>query len=129
MGERQNYKILFIEDDEFLIGLIVKHFQKEGLNFDMATTGEKGLEKARAASYDLILLDIVLPGMDGYEVLRQLKSDSELAKIPVIILSNLGQKAEIQRGLELGAEDFLVKARHDLDEIGEKIKKFLKKVE
>lgn len=119
--------LLIVEDDKFLADLLVRHFAKEGFDIELAFDGEKGLEKVRERRPDLILLDLLLPGIDGYEVLRRLKADSTFADIPVIILSNLGQKDEIERALLLGAEDFLVKARFDLDEITEKIKKFLEK--
>lgn len=122
-----NSKILIIEDDKFLAELITKHTVKEGWETTLATDGEEGLVKARSTKPDLILLDLVLPGIDGYEALTQLKADSELAKIPVLILSNLGQKEEIDRGLSLGAEDFLVKAHLDLDEITAKMKEVLEK--
>lgn len=120
-------KILIIEDDKFLAELIVKHIVKESWEADLATDGEGGLAKARSGKPDLILLDLVLPGIDGYEVLTQLKADSGLAKVPVLILSNLGQREEIDRGLSLGAEDFLVKARLDLSEITAKVKEVLEK--
>lgn len=120
-------KILIVEDDTFLAGLLTEHFKKSGLDFDLVVDGEKALSKARVERFDLILLDLVLPGIDGYEVLGQLKKDTELAKIPILILSNLGRKEEIERGLNLGAVDFLVKARFDLDEIVDKIKQILKR--
>lgn len=118
-------KILIIEDDALLGRLLAKRLKEEELDFSLVITGEEGLEKARTEKPDLILLDLVLPGIDGYEVLRQLKDNKELAGIPVVIISNLGQKAEIERGLQLGAEDFIVKANFDLDQIMEKIKPFL----
>lgn len=120
-------KILIVEDDLFLAQLLTDHFKKAGFNFDLVVDGERGLAKARAEHFNLILLDLVLPGMDGYEVLEQLKKDPATASIPVLILSNLGLKEEIERGLRLGAIDFLVKARWDLDEIVDKIKQILKR--
>lgn len=119
-------KVLIIEDDEFLAKLLVDRIEKEGYNFALAQDGESGLSKARSMNPDLILLDIILPGMDGYEVLGRLKADPKLVKIPVLILSNLGQKKEIERGLQLGAVDFIIKAYVNLDEIMEKIKQILK---
>lgn len=120
-------KILLIEDDKFLGNLLVEHFQKNGLDFELAVDGEEGLEKIRTKVPDLIVLDLVLPGIDGYEVLTRLKNNADTAKIPVIILSNLGQKEEIERGLELGAADFIVKAHFDLNNIVEKIDQVLAK--
>lgn len=126
MSEKEQMKkILLIEDDKFLATLLVQRLKEENISFDLASSGEEGLDKVRQTPFSLIVLDLVLPGIDGYEVLRQLKGDKELAKIPVIILSNLGQKEEIQRGLQLGSADFLVKAYFDLDQITKKIKEFL----
>jgi len=118
----QDKKILFIEDDKFISDLLNNYFKKHGLSVEFVIDGEKGLERAREIKPALILLDLILPGMSGYEVLKQLKADPELKDIPVIILSNLGQADEIKRGLELGAESFLVKAQFDMDEIFNKIK-------
>ncbi len=122
-----NKKLLLIEDDKFLAELLGDQFRKAGISYDLALDGEDGLLKARASSYDLILLDLILPGIDGYEVLRQLKADTELKKIPVLILSNLSQKDEIERGIRLGAEDFLIKSNFDIGEITRRIKKILEK--
>ncbi len=122
-----NKKLLLIEDDKFLAELLGDQFKKAGISYDLALDGEDGLLKARASSYDLVLLDLILPGIDGYEVLRQLKADIELKKIPVLILSNLSQKDEIERGIRLGAEDFLIKSNFDIGEITRRIKKILEK--
>lgn len=120
-------KILLIEDDKFLGELLTERFQKSGLDFVLAVDGEEALEKIRTKAPDLIILDLVLPGIDGYEVLKHLKDNKDFAKIPVIILSNLGQKEEIERGLELGAVDFIVKAHFDLNNIVKKIEQVLAK--
>ncbi len=121
-------KILLIEDDPFLGDLLVMHMRKAGLTADLAVDGEKGLEKVRQEKPDLILLDILLPGIDGYEVLRSLKADKDFAKIPVLILSNLSQGGDSKRFKELGAVGFLIKANFDLGDIVEKIKEILTNV-
>ena len=125
--EWKNKKVLIVEDDKFLNDLLAKHFGKEGFNFDLAPDGETALAKAEKVKPDLILLDIYLPGIDGYEVLRRLKSNPALASVPVVILSNLGQKDEIDKGMGLGAVDFLVKAKFDLFDIVSKVKDVLNK--
>jgi len=84
------------------------------------------LKKIKEEKPDLILLDLILPGIDGFEVLTKMKEDPELSKIPVIILSNLGQKEDVERGLKLGASDYLIKAHFTPGEIIEKIKNILK---
>lgn len=117
---------LLIEDDDFIAQLLETKFKESGLNLAIAENGEEGLKKAKELKPSLILLDILLPGIDGFEVLRQLQSDKTTASLPVIILSNLGQKEEIKKGLDLGAQDFLVKAHFDLNDIVKKVKEYIK---
>ena len=118
--------ILIIEDDKFLRELIVQKLIKEGFEISEAVDGEEGMKKVKEEKPDLILLDLILPGIDGFEVLARMKEDPVLAAIPVIILSNLGQKEDVERGLKLGAVDYLIKAHFTPREIIEKIKKALK---
>jgi DNA-binding response OmpR family regulator len=120
-------KILVIEDDKFLRKLLIDRLGEEGYFVDGAIDGEEGLKKAKSEKFDLILLDLILPGMDGFEVLSSLKSEKDFEKIPVLILSNLGQREEIEKGLKLGAIDYIIKAHFTLDEIVEKVKKILKR--
>lgn len=118
-------KILIVEDDKFLRDLISRKLKGSGYDIVEAIDGEEGVTKAGEEMPDLILLDLILPGMDGFEVLEKIKEDPKTSQIPVIILSNLGQREDIERGLRLGAEDFLVKAHFTPAEIIEKIKKVL----
>jgi len=115
-------KILFIEDDKFLRELIIQKLGKEGFEVIEASEGEAGLAKMKEEKPDLVLLDLILPGIDGFEVLHRAKEDSVLASIPIIILSNLGQKDDIQKGVDLGAVDYLIKAHFTPGEIVEKVK-------
>lgn len=117
--------ILIIEDDKFLRELITQKLIKEGYETAEAIDGEEGIKKIKEGKPDLILLDLILPGIDGFEVLSRMKSDSALASIPVIILSNLGQKEDVERGLKLGAIDYLIKAHFTPGEIIEKVKSAL----
>ena len=119
-------KILIIEDDKFLRQLIVQKLVKEGYEISEAVDGEEGAKKIKEEKPDLVLLDLILPGIGGFEVLSRTKKDPDLFSIPVIILSNLGQKEDMEKGLELGAVDYLVKAHLTPGEIIEKIKKILK---
>lgn len=119
-------KILIIEDDEFLRQLVSKKISSEGFEVISAVDGPEGLEKTESEKPDLILLDLLLPTIDGFEVLSKIKTNKETSGIPVIILSNLGQQEEINKGMKLGAQDFLVKAQMTPDEIAEKIKEMLK---
>ena len=119
-------KILIIEDDKFLRELIVKKLTKEGYETSEAVDGEEGIKKIKAEKPDLVLLDLILPGIDGFEVLSRMKDDPALLQLPVIILSNLGQKEDVEKGLKLGAIDYLIKAHFTPGEIIEKIRANLK---
>lgn len=118
--------ILIIEDDKFLRELIAQKLSKEGYNTSEAVDGEEGIKKIQQEKPNLVLLDLILPGIDGFEVLSKMQQDPLLAQIPVIILSNLGQKEDVEKGLKLGAVDYLIKAHFTPGEIIEKIKSALK---
>ena len=118
--------ILIVEDDKFLRELIAQKLVKEGYDIVEAIDGEEGIKKIKDGNPDLVLLDLILPGVDGFEVLSRMKADENLAKIPVIILSNLGQREEVERGLKLGANDYMIKAHFTPREIIDKIKTVLK---
>ncbi|OGF49606.1 hypothetical protein A3G55_02075 [Candidatus Giovannonibacteria bacterium RIFCSPLOWO2_12_FULL_44_25] len=120
-------RILIVEDDKFLRDLIVQKLKREGFLTFEALDGEEGLKMVEEKLPDLILLDLILPGLDGFEVLRRVKGDKQLSQIPVIVLSNLGQKEDMDRALSGGAEDFMVKAHFTPNEIIAKIKVVLKK--
>lgn len=119
-------KVLVIEDDKFLRELIVQKLIKEGYDISEAVDGEIGIKKIKEEKPNLVLLDLILPGIDGFEVLSQMKRESSLASTPVIILSNLGQKDDVEKGLKLGAVDYLIKAHFTPGEIIDKIKSILK---
>ena len=119
-------KILLIEDDSFLLNMYATKFEIENFNVVVAEDGEKGLEAALTEDPDIILLDIMLPKMDGFDVLKQIKNDQTTTNIPVILLTNLSQKDDIDKGLSMGAIDFLIKAHFMPSEVVEKIKKILK---
>jgi len=118
--------ILVIEDDKFLRELITRKLLDEAYEVSEAIDGEEGIKKIKEGKPDLILLDLILPGIDGFEVLSKMKEDPALASIPVIILSNLGQKDDVEKGLKMGAVDYLIKAHFTPGEIIEKIKVVLK---
>ncbi len=119
--------VLIIEDDKFLRDLLVQKLKKEGFFTIEAVNGEEGIIVAKKEHPRLILLDLILPGMDGFGVLRVLKEDSSTTSIPIIVLSNLGQKEDKDRCMQLGAEDFMVKAHFTPGEIIAAIKSVLKK--
>lgn len=115
-------KILIIEDDKFLRELIARKLKREGYETSEAVDGEEGFKKIKTETPDLVLLDLILPGIDGFEVLSKMKDDVAVSQIPVIILSNLGQKEDVDRGLKLGAIDYLIKAHFTPGEIIEKVR-------
>lgn len=119
-------KILIVEDDKFLRELIARKLTDEGFDIVEAVDGEDGIKKIKETKPDLVLLDLILPSIDGFEVLSRVKGDASLTSIPIIILSNLGQKEEVEKGLDLGAVDYLIKAHFTPGEIIEKIKNILK---
>lgn len=118
--------ILIVEDDKFLRELMAQKLIREGFKISEAVDGEEGLKKIKEEKPGLILLDLILPGIDGFEVLSKMKEDPESSQTPVIILSNLGQREDVERGLKLGATDYLIKAHFTPGEIIEKIKNIIK---
>jgi len=127
MVKEKNLKILLVEDDPFLLGMYSTKFELENFRVLMAEDGEKGLKIAQQEKPDIILLDILMPKMDGFEVLTELKNDINTKNIPIILLTNLSQKDEIARGLELGAVDYLIKAHFMPSEVVDKINRLLAK--
>ena len=123
----EKIKVLIVEDDKFLAELISTKLDKEGYDIVLSTDGESGVAKTKEERPDIILLDIMLPGMDGFEVLETMKKDEDVKvkETPVIILSNFGQEEKIEKGLSLGAKDYLVKANFTTSEIVDKIKDVL----
>jgi len=120
-------KILLIEDDPFLLSMYSTKFEIENFQVDSADDGEKGLALALNSDPDIILLDILMPKMNGFEVLEKLKANERTKHVPVILLTNLNQKDEIERGMSLGADDYLIKAHFMPTEVVEKIKKVISK--
>lgn len=119
-------KILIIEDEKFLLEMYQSRFEKEDYQVLAAMSGRVGLELAQKEKPDLIILDILMPGMDGYEVIKKLKKDSQTEKIPILVFSNLGQQEEINQGLKLGADDYVVKTDLTPSELINKVERMLK---
>lgn len=125
MAEKKAVNILLVEDDTFLANIYKTKFEMEGFNVSVAENGADGLEEAKKKKPDIILLDILLPKMDGFAVLKHLKGEDATKEIPVILLTNLGQKDDVEKGLELGAVDYLIKAHFKPSETVDKVKKAL----
>jgi len=122
----EKQKILIIEDEVTLHEALLDYLKGEGFEVFSAVDGEKGVEEARAKLPDLVLLDIVLPKKDGYEVLTELKKDDKTKNIPVILLTNLGSNEDIQKAFDKGATTYLIKADYKLEDVVKKIKETLK---
>jgi two-component system phosphate regulon response regulator PhoB len=101
--------ILVVDDEEDILELVRFNLVKEGYHVTGALTGEEALRKARSASFDLIVLDLMLPGIDGLEVTKKLKSNEKTQHIPIVMLTAKGEEADIVTGLELGADDYITK--------------------
>ncbi|MDP2864349.1 MAG: response regulator [bacterium] len=119
--------ILFIEDESALQKTFGEIIAQEGYQMISALDGETGLSVAKEKKPDLILLDLILPKIHGFDVLKKLKEENETRDIPVIVLTNLETLEDVEKALELGATTYLVKANYSLEEILEKIKKALDK--
>lgn len=120
-------KILLVEDDSFMIDIYTTKLKEAGFKVIVAKDGREAILKVSEEKPDLLLLDIVLPHLTGFEFLEKLRSLENLKDLPVIILSNLGQKKEIKKGLKLGAVKYLIKAHYTPSQVVEEIKKTLEK--
>lgn len=116
-------KILLVEDEEIMIDLLQRKLTDEGYEVSVARDGESGLRAMRELKPDLILLDIIMPKLGGFEVMEEMNKDKELKKIPVIIISNSGQPVELDRAQKLGAKDWLIKTEFDPNEVLDKVVK------
>lgn len=124
-NSNKDTKILLVEDDSFLASVYATKFELEGFTVLHAPDGEAGLKMAEKSQPDIILLDILMPKMDGFEALHRLKMDEKLVNIPVIMLTNLGQKEDVERCLKEGAVDYLIKAHFVPGEAVKKVRKIL----
>ena len=118
-------KVLIVEDDNFLGDLLLDHLKKGGIRASLAKEAETALKIIHQESPSLVLLDLLLPQMGGLELLEILKNENIVPELSVIILSNLSQKEKIERAMDLGARDFLIKSSFDLNEITQKVKEAL----
>lgn len=120
-------KILIIEDDPFLFEMYAVKLTEEKFDVEGAIDGQEGIKKIAQLKPDLVLLDLVLPKIDGFKVLKEIKSASDLGDVKVVILTNLGQKEDLQKGFDLGADDYIIKAHFTPSEVVDRIKKLLNK--
>ena len=118
-------KILIIEDEEIMFSLLEKRLKGEGYDIQIARDGQAGLAMMRQEKPDLVLLDIIMPKMNGFDVLEAMRADSSLKDVSAIIISNSGQSVELDRAKELGVKDWLIKTEFDIQEVLAKVKKQL----
>lgn len=118
-------KILIVEDDRYISKMYQLKLSLDGFDVQVADNGRIGIEKVKEFRPDIILTDILMPEVDGFEVIKQVKADEELKEIPILIMSNLGQEDNIQKGLELGALGYIVKSQYTPSKVVEKIKEIL----
>jgi len=119
-------KILLVEDDQFLIDIYGTKLKEAGFVVKVIEEGEQVLPTLKEDRPDVLVLDIVLSHVDGWEILKMIRQDKTLKGLKIVVLSNLGQKSEIEKGLRLGAAKYLVKAQHTPSEIVKEIKTVLK---
>ncbi len=125
--KKENKIIALIEDNVFLSNLLKVKLENEGFKVIQVFEGNKvSKEFLKENEVDLVLLDLILPDRNGFEILKEIKSDPVASKIPVIVLSNLGQEEDIAKGKKLGADDYFVKVKEPIELIIKKIKGFLK---
>lgn len=118
-------KILIAEDEDVLSNVLKDRFEAEGWEVTVAKDGIEAMEAIKKElKFDLVLLDLLMPKKDGFEVLKEVKSNPELKSLPIIVLSNLGGDDDIKKALVLGANDYFVKTQHPMSEIVEKAKRY-----
>lgn len=116
-------KILLVEDEKIMINLLQKKLTQEGYDVKVAVNGEEGLKAMKEEKPDIVLLDIIMPKMGGFEVMEEMGKDPVLREIPIVIISNSGQPVELDKARELGAKDWLIKTEFDPQEVLEKVEK------
>jgi DNA-binding response OmpR family regulator len=127
MVTKKKNKILIVEDEEAIANMYKLKLQEEGFEVILTNRGSEAIELATKEQPVVILLDIIMPEMDGFSVLQELKAQEELKKIPVFMLTNLGQEADFVKGKKLGAENYFIKSQHTPTQIITEIKNFLNK--
>lgn len=121
----KKYKVLIVEDEKMLADMYGTKFSMDGFEVSKANDGETGLAMVKSVVPDIVLLDVIMPKLDGFAVLTAIRKDAAIKDIPVILLTNLGQEEDVKKGKELGANDYFVKANHTPAEVVTKVKQVL----
>lgn len=117
--------VLVVEDEDFLVRALKDNLESEGYSVSIAMDGEAAFDELRKKKPSLVLLDILLPKKNGFDVLKEIRQSPEWQLIPVVMLSNLGEDSEIKKALDLGANDYFVKSQHPIQEVIEKVREYL----
>ena len=126
-NQKKSAKILLVEDDGFILNIYETKLKDAGYVVYTATNGKEAIATLEGKTADIILLDIVMPYMDGFDVLERLQANEEWKKIPVVLLTNLSQKEDVEKGISLGARDYLIKSHFTPSEVLGKIEGLLQK--
>ncbi len=117
--------ILLVEDERLLSNLLRQRLEKDGFKVEAVSDGDEALKFLKTNKPDLVLLDVILPKMSGFELMEKLRDDAEFQKVPIIIMSNLGQESDVEKGQMLGAVGYFVKAKLSIEELAGKVREFL----
>ena len=118
-------KIVIAEDDKFLSKVLSNKFRRDNYEVFIASDGIEAGNKIRTEMPDIVLLDLIMPNKNGFEILEEIKAEKQFKDLPIIVLSNLGQKSDIARSKKLGAADYLVKSNLSINAVVEKVKETL----
>lgn len=125
MRSPQDTKILVIDDDPFILDMYVLKFRDQGFQIETATDGAMGLGKIKTFTPDIVLLDVVMPKMDGFDVIKKLQEEKKTKNFKILFLTNFGQKEDVERGMQLGADGYIIKAHFTPSEVVNKVREML----
>ena len=126
MASPKNTKILIVDDDPFILDMYIIKFKEQGFQIDTATDGKMALEKIQTNNPDIVLLDVVMPKMDGFDVIKKIQENKIPRTFKILFLTNFGQKEDVERGMQLGADGYIIKAHFTPSEVVAKVKEVLK---
>ncbi|MFA6919121.1 MAG: response regulator [Patescibacteria group bacterium] len=119
-------KILLVEDDSMIVEMYKLRFEEEGFEVTVTEKGSEAIELANSLKPDIILLDIILPEVDGFNILQSLKSEEKTKSLPILMLTNLAQESDKEKAISMGANDYLVKSQHTPSDVLQKVKEIIK---
>ena len=126
MATSKGIKILVVDDDPFILDMYVIKFREQGFQIDTATDGKMAIERIDAGKPDMVLLDVVMPKMDGFDVIKKIQENKIPRTFKILFLTNFGQKEDVERGMQLGADGYIIKAHFTPSEVVAKVKELLK---